>query len=100
MRPRWVETAAGRLGILIAVEGRSALLREARARGGYFWCAIADLRRRPELDASPDPAWLARARASRRPSPRLYALLGLAPAPPDTLDVTEPNDGPPAHEFD
>jgi hypothetical protein len=97
-----VQVGLSELAILIAVDGTGALLRDPSRRGGYYWRATSQLTRRPDLDANPEPEWLQRARVSPRPNTRLYWLLGLTPAPPDTLDpwTTDPADDPPAPMFD
>jgi hypothetical protein len=84
-RPYWIEAEGGALAILIRVEGPAALIRWATDGGGYVWRDVTRIRRRPECDRNPIPAWLAHARASRRPGAALYALCGLAPMPPDDL---------------
>ena len=102
-RPRWVETDNGAFAILIKIVGPAALIRWADREGGYAWRHLNTLTRRRDLDANPDPEWLARARASRRPPPALWWLLGLVPAPPDTLIPTDddpPRDGLPVPMFE
>jgi hypothetical protein len=100
-RARWVETRRGDLAILIKIVESAALIRWAEDWGGYAWTGVADLRRRPDLDNRREPAWLQKARASRRPDAALWWLLDRVPAPPDDLDPTpQPKDGPPDPMFD
>jgi hypothetical protein len=78
-RAAWVEvlSAGGRLAILIRAArlGDAVLVRYAEPRGCMHWIALAHLRRRADLDHSPEPQWLQRARSSSRPPAILADIL-------------------------
>ena len=81
-RAAWVETtgSAGALAILVRAArcGDAVLIRYADPRGGYRWTGAERLRRRQDLDAGPEPAWLQQARVSPRPPAILWDILNMS----------------------
>jgi hypothetical protein len=80
-RAAWVETTGSSETLAILVRagrfGGATLIRYTALRGSYHWVTAKHLRRRADLDVWPEPAWLQRARASRRPPAILWDVLNV-----------------------
>jgi hypothetical protein len=82
-RPAWAQSlqSHGQLVILVRANRNggsndSVLVASAtEPEPGYWWVSASSLTRRADLDNSPEPKWLQRARASSRPPAILWDIL-------------------------